>query len=168
MGDVVLVAYASRHGATREIAEAVGERLTERGLPAEVRDVAEVEDLALYGTIVLGSAVYIGRWMRGARDFVEAHAADLRARSVWLFSSGPIGDPPKPEGDDAVGVDEVVAATGAVEHHLFSGRLDRGALGMRERMVVRAVGAPEGDFRDWAEVRTWADRIAGAAGSGGA
>lgn len=163
----VLVAHASRHEATREIAEAIAERLAHHGLPVEVRDVDEVDDLSPYGAVVLGSAVYIGRWLRPARDFADTHAAALRGRPVWLFSSGPIGDPPKPEADDAVDLAAIIEATGAIEHHLFAGRLDKGDLGLRERMVIKAVGAPEGDYRNWDQVRAFADRIAAALAPGG-
>jgi menaquinone-dependent protoporphyrinogen oxidase len=163
----VLVAYASRHEATREIAAAIAERLIHHGLAAEARDVADVADLSPYGAVVLGSAVYIGRWLKPARAFADTHAAELRERRVWLFSSGPIGDPPKPDAGAAVDIEPIVAATGALEHHLFAGRLDRGDLGLRERVVIRAVGAPEGDFRDWDQVRSFADRIAAALTHGG-
>lgn len=163
----VLVAYASRHEATREIAAAIAERLAHHGLPAEACDVADVADLSAYGPVVLGSAVYIGRWLRPARDFADAHADGLRERPVWLFSSGPIGDPPKPEADAAVDLESIIEATGAIEHQLFAGRLDKGDLGLRERMVIKAVGAPEGDFRDWDQVRAFADRVAATLAAGG-
>jgi menaquinone-dependent protoporphyrinogen oxidase len=78
---------------------------------------------------------------------------------VWLFSSGPVGRPPTPDGDP-VDVADLIRRTGAREHHVFSGRLDRSTLGFVERTVSRAVHAPEGDFRDWVEVRAWADHIA--------
>ncbi len=81
---------------------------------------------------------------------------------MWLFSSGPIGDPPRPGPDDAVRLDEIMAATGAREHRVFAGRLRREDLGLPERVVVRATGAADGDRRDWAEVEAWARGIAAA------
>lgn len=62
-----------------------------------------------YDAVVLGSAVYVGRWLEPARELVDAHAEELAARPTWLFSSGPIGDPPKPEADDAVQIAEIAA-----------------------------------------------------------
>ena len=85
--------------------------------------------------------------------FVEEHASELAAGPTWLFSSGPIGDPPKPDADAAVNVDGLVEASGAREHRLFTGRLDRSRLGLGERAVVRVVGAADGDYRDWDDVR---------------
>jgi menaquinone-dependent protoporphyrinogen oxidase len=95
---------------------------------------------------------------------VDDHGAELRPRPTWLFSSGPLGDPPKPDPDAAVKIDGLLQTTGAREHHLFTGALDRSRLGLGERAIVRVVGAPDGDFRDWDDVRRWAGTIAGALG----
>jgi menaquinone-dependent protoporphyrinogen oxidase len=157
----VLVAVASRHGSTREIAELIGRTLEEHGLEVVVAPVDEIDDVAPYDAVVLGSAVYVGKWLEPARRFVDAHAVELAARPTWLFSSGPIGTPPKPEGDKAVEVGSIVARTGAREHRVFAGKLDRSGLGLGERMVVRAVRAEEGDFRELDEVVGWASTIAG-------
>jgi menaquinone-dependent protoporphyrinogen oxidase len=90
---------------------------------------------------------------------VERAADDLAARPVWLFSSGPIGEPPKPE-EDPVDVAEIVESTSARDHRVFAGRLERSRLGFGERAVVAALRAPDGDFRDWDEIRGWATAIA--------
>jgi menaquinone-dependent protoporphyrinogen oxidase len=80
-------------------------------------------------------------------------------KPVWLFSSGPVGDPPKPEGEPPEAAD-LVRLVGAREHHVFSGRLDRGLLGFGEKLVSRVVGAPEGDYRVPAEITEWGRHIA--------
>jgi menaquinone-dependent protoporphyrinogen oxidase len=157
-----LVAAASRHGSTQEIAEAIGRTLEEEGIEADVWPVEEVETPAAYDAFVVGSAVYIGSWLEDAREFVDRHADTLRGRPTWLFSSGPIGDPPRPDAEHAVQVDEVLAKTGARGHRLFAGKLDKSRLGFGERAVVLAFRAAEGDFRDWDEIASWAREIAGA------
>lgn len=156
----VLVAVASRHGATRDIARAIGDRL-ETGpaaLEVVVLPVEQRPDPAPYDAVVLGSAVYAGRWLEPARTYATSHAAALRTKPVWLFSSGPIGSPPFPpdEPHDAGPLREV---TGARAHRVFPGRLDKTLLGFGERAMVTAMRAPLGDFRDWAAVRDWADEI---------
>jgi len=161
----VLVAAASRHGSTRDIAGAIARTLAAAGVDAELRDVEEVADVSCYEAVVLGSGVYVGRWLEPARRFVDLYAEELAARPTWLFSSGPVGDPPKPADDKAVQVAELLAATGAREHRLFAGRLDRAALGLGERAVVRVVGAAEGDYRDWGEIDAWARAIASELGA---
>jgi menaquinone-dependent protoporphyrinogen oxidase len=162
----VLVAAASRHGSTSEIAEAIGDELRDRGLEADVKRADEVHDLAGYDAVVLGSAVYVGKWLDPARDLVEKRADELCTLPVWLFSSGPIGEPLRPAPEDAVDVAPLVSATRARGHRLFGGKLDKDRLGFGEKAVVLAFRAPEGDFRDWGEIRTWASEIAGELGGG--
>jgi menaquinone-dependent protoporphyrinogen oxidase len=157
----VLVAVGSKHGATQEIAEAIGRVLEESGHEADVWPVEEVESPAPFDAVVLGSAVYVGSWLQPAREFVDEHAAVLADRPTWLFSSGPIGDPPRPDEEHAVQVDEIRTKTAARDHRLFAGRLDKSLLGFGERAVVLAFRAVEGDFRDWEEIEAWAREIAG-------
>lgn len=156
----VLVASASRHGSTTEIAAAIGRVLRERGVEAEVADVAAVESLERYDAVVLGSGVYAGRWLEPARTFVDRHGAELAARRTWLFSSGPVGDPPKPAPEEAVHLDEIIAETSAEEHRVFGGKIERKDLGIAERAILRAVRAREGDYRDWRAIRGFAEGIA--------
>jgi menaquinone-dependent protoporphyrinogen oxidase len=156
----VLVAAASRHGATAEIGGAIGGALRGADLEADVVDIGEVHTVGDYDAVVLGSAVYMGHWIEPATAFAATHGADLRARPTWLFSSGPVGDPPRPTASEAVDVEEIVAATGAREHRLFAGKLDKSGLSFRERAVMRVVGGHDGDDRDWDEIQAWAESIA--------
>ena len=109
--------------------------------------------------VMVGSAVYAGRWMEEARRFAQRHHEQLRGRPVWLFSSGPIGVPlaPAEESADAL---KLVGELTARGHQTFAGRIDPSALGWVERTITRMVKAPDGDFRDWEAVRSWADDIA--------
>ncbi len=93
------------------------------------------------------------------KELVERQSDELTRRPVWLFSSGPIGDPPKPD-EDPVEVAPILEATGARQHHIFAGKLDRKALNFGERAIVTALKVPDGDFRDWDEIRHWALGIA--------
>jgi menaquinone-dependent protoporphyrinogen oxidase len=157
----ILVTAASKHGATMEMASAIGRALTEAGLEVEVKPMHDLFGVAGWNAVVLGSAVYMGRWLPEATEFMEKHTVELQARPVWLFSSGPVGSPdPKPDGDP-MGISELVAAVRARGHRTFAGRLDRGQLGIGEKLVVSAVRAPDGDFRDWEALTAWAHGIAG-------
>ena len=159
----ILVAFASRHGGTEGIADAVGATLREapedRERHVDVLSAAEVDDVTGYDAVVVGSAVYVGRWLEPARRLVLANAAALRARPVWLFSSGPVGDPavPATEAAEAPGLTELVGAQG---HRTFPGRLRTAELGTVERATIRLVHAVEGDYRDWSDIRAWAQDIA--------
>jgi menaquinone-dependent protoporphyrinogen oxidase len=89
MDGQVLVAYATKYGATGEIAEKIGQVLRQAGLDADVLPVEQVSDLTPYKGVVLGSAVYIGRWRKEAVKFLRTNEKMLAERLVWLFSSGP-------------------------------------------------------------------------------
>jgi menaquinone-dependent protoporphyrinogen oxidase len=154
----VLVSVASRHGATAEMGDVVAEELLAAGLDVERVAPDEVEGVHGYDAVVLGSSVYVGRLDAGLRDLVRRQAGQLRERPVWLFWSGPVGDPPLPRA-----VPEDVDATAARieprEVRCFVGALDRGGLDLAERALVAITRAPEGDFRDLDEVRRWARGI---------
>lgn len=159
----VLVAAASRHGATREIADEIGETL--RHALASLGEDARVDvlfaenvyDVSGYDAFVLGSAVYSGRWLDAARRLVEWHRDELASRPVWLFSSGPAG--PVAAGDD-LDVTDVARLSGAHQHRVFAGKLDRTRLSLPERAVAGALGFRDGDYREWAGIRDWALAIA--------
>jgi menaquinone-dependent protoporphyrinogen oxidase len=157
----VLVTAASEHGATREIAARISHDLTEQGLEVELKKPEDVHELSQYDAYVVGSAIYLGQWLKPATSFVGAHADELAQRPTWLFSSGPIvGDPPEPDPHDAAKGDALAEAVHAREHKLFAGKLDRSKLNWCERIAVRAAHASEGDYRDWQAIDEWAAAIA--------
>ena len=92
MEKTVLVSYATKYGATAEIAERICDVLSENGLSAEALPADRVDDVAAYGALILGSAVYIGRWRKEAIRLLEANEAKLAQMPVWLYSSGPTGE----------------------------------------------------------------------------
>jgi menaquinone-dependent protoporphyrinogen oxidase len=155
----VLVTAASKYGATGEIAQTIGNVLEERGVETSVVRPDEITAIDGFDAVVLGSAVYAGRWMKSAKDLVDRFAEALAGRPVWLFSSGPVGDPPKPD-EDPVDVAEIVEATKARGHQVFSGKVVRKQLSFPEKAIVVALRVPDGDFRDWEQIRDWASGIA--------
>jgi menaquinone-dependent protoporphyrinogen oxidase len=157
----VLVSAASKHGSTEEIAGRIARSLRDHLLGdhiVDVRPAAEVDALAAYDAVILGSAVYMGRWLEDAR-WAAARIAAQPPRPVWLFSSGPVGDPLRPD-EAPVELGDIAITTRAREHVVFGGRLDRRQLGFAERAVVTALHVPDGDYRDWAAIATWGSRIA--------
>jgi menaquinone-dependent protoporphyrinogen oxidase len=159
----ILVTAASKYGSTAEIAQRIGEVLTARGHDVSVEPPDEVE-ITVFDAVVLGSAVYAGHWLPAAKDLVERSAQELAARPTWLFSSGPVGDPPKPT-EDPVDIAPILEATKATEHRVFAGKIDKQRLSFPERAIVVALRVGSGDFREWAEVESWAGEIAEALGS---
>lgn len=169
----VLVAYASRHGATAGIAERIAEHLTESGVQAEARPVEEVHAIEHYDAFVIGAAAYMFRWLKEATAFVKHHRSTLADRPVWLFSSGPLGtDLVDKEGRDIFEAtrpkefDELSSAIHARGERVFFGAWDPDApaIGLAERfmrlMPAMRAELPAGDFRDWAAIDAWAHEIA--------
>lgn len=125
---------------------------------------ADVRSIGGYDAVIIVSAVYMGHWLDPAKNFVNRFGDALTSRSVWLFSSGPVG---KPSGKPAQSMDQdpvdlpaLVEATCARDHRRFAGKLDRKHPSVPQRASLLAFRGLEGDFRDWAGVRQWAEGIA--------
>jgi menaquinone-dependent protoporphyrinogen oxidase len=154
----VAVIYATKHGSTAEIATAIAAEMKAMGYEVQVYDASDVGELPQASVYVLGSAVYAGRWRKHVRELVRSYGPELRRRAVWLFSSGPLGETgPDGEPED---LEELMEESGARAHQVFAGKLDPAVLSLTERLMVKAVKAPEGDFRDWDAIRRWAGRLA--------
>ena len=155
----VLVCAATKYGATGEIAQAVADVLAGKGLEVSAVPPGQAGAIEEFDAVVLGSAVYMGQWMKPARELAERSAAVLATRPVWLFSSGPVGEPPKPA-DNPVDVTTILHATKARDHRIFTGKLVKKHLSFPDRAMASAIRAAEGDFRNWAEISEWATGIA--------
>jgi len=168
----VLVAYASRHGATQGIAERIAAALGAAGLEATARPVRDAGDLGGYDAFVVGSAVYMFHWLKDATRFVRANRTLLAARPLWLFSSGPLGtETVDAKGRDVLEVSQAKEVAALVEtlharaHTMFFGAWSQGKpVGLGERFVAVMPAAraalPQGDFRDWPLIDAWSAGIA--------
>ena len=160
----VLVTVASGHGSTREIARVIADTLTGKGIDVDIVPPDAVDSIADYDAVVLGSAVYTGHWLMPARDFVARFRDELAARSVWLFSSGPVGDPSRKlvqsMEQDPVEIAGIRRDIQPLDHRVFAGRLDPQLLRLPQRASLLVFRGMRGDFRDWAQIRQWADGIA--------
>jgi len=164
MSDKVLVTYASKHGATAEIAEKIGGILREAGVDIDIMPVKQAKDPSAYGAVVLGSAAYIGQWRKDAVKYLKENAASLGQRPVWLFYSGPAG-----EGDPVEllkgriyppGLQPTIDTIKPRDIAVFHGDVRPEKFGKLERLVIKSVKSPMGDFRDWDAIDAWAKGIA--------
>ena len=160
----VLVAYASKHGATKGIAEFIGEKLLQRGLAVDVLQAGQVQDPGAYDAFVLGSALYYGHWMKEAKQFASRNNSILSTRPIWLFSSGPTGkERTNAKGRDLLdpsvsGPAELKQLEGGLQvrdHKVFFGVI--GDVGLFSHFVPESA---KGDFRDWPEIEAWTATIA--------
>ena len=162
----VLIVYASKYGSTGGVATAIAETLRSRGHRVDAVEVASAPAPAGHDAVVVGSGVYMGAWLEPAAAYLDAHAATLSERPVWLFGVGPLGaENPQPAGDPE-GASGLVARVGARAYVTLTGALDRSRLSFADRLITRLVKAPDGDFRDWQAIRAWAEGIADALDAG--
>lgn len=158
MNTRVLVAYATKHGATRGIADCIAEELRAAGLDVSLAEVREVRDLTPYEAVVLGSALYAGRWRGEAIAFLKRYRAELATRPLWLFSSGPLDLETEPGALEMTNrVARATSGLAPIDHETFGGALLPGTSGLVERLMLRSLS---GDFRDWEHVRGWSRGIA--------
>lgn len=155
----ILVAVASKHGSTYEIAEAITDELKEVGVEAELQEINQDPYIPDYDAAIIGSAVYMGRWLKEATRYLETNQVQLQKIPVWLFSSGPLGDDLMEEDGEPYNLNELYAITNARGHKVFVGKLDANDLGLSEKLIIRMVKAPTGDFRDWQDVSDWVSEI---------
>jgi menaquinone-dependent protoporphyrinogen oxidase len=154
----VLVANASERGGTAEIADWIGAALRRAGVEADVRPAGEVPELDAYDAVVVGGALYEGRWHREARRFVRHHASGLAHRPVWLFSSGPLDHTARERTIEPVpGVAKFADRLHARGHATFGGRLAPDARGFLASKIAKRMS---GDYRDRDQVAEWAAGIA--------
>ncbi len=158
----VLVAYASKHGATAEIAEAIAGALRDQGLDADCLEAGDALSLAPYDAAVVGSAVYMKRWRREARRFLSRHGAELAERPFWIFSSGPTGDPARDNAGwiEPAGIVARAEQLGVRGHVVFGGRVPLDPHGPAQRGMVKNTPPEYRDRRDWDAIRAWAGGIA--------
>jgi menaquinone-dependent protoporphyrinogen oxidase len=166
MNPRVLVAYATKYGATAGIAEKIGTVLREAGLAVDVLPAERVGDLGPYRAVVLGSAVYIGQWRKEAAAFLKTNEKALAERPVWLFSSGPTGREPMEKALQGwrfpEGLQPFADRIKPRDITNFRGAADPKRLSFAEKLVLKGVKAPVGDFRDWEAISAWAQSIAAA------
>jgi menaquinone-dependent protoporphyrinogen oxidase len=157
---MILIAYASKYGSTREVAERIAQRLQKAGKQAEAKPVGQVADLGQPEAVIVGSALYQGGWLPEATTFVRKNATALSRIPTWLFSVGPLASDVKDDEEQPIELAEFRDKIGESHHVVFHGALQHSKLDRSDRMTMKTAGAPEGDFRNWDAISSWVDGIA--------
>ena len=160
----VLVAYGTKHGATREIAEAIADEIQRAGHTVDCTAADAVTGVDGYDAAVIGSAVYMKRWRSDARRLLKQA---LPSPPLWIFSSGPCGEKPDPRWSEPRKIVAQAERLGAREHVVFGGRLPVEPANFMERAMVKGCPPEHRDLRDWDEIRAWAAQIGTELGADG-
>jgi len=157
MAPSILVTYATKHGSTREVAEAIAGTLSDQGLGVHVEPAVDVDDLSAYGGVVLGTALYMGRPHADARRFLKRYHTALSAIPVAIFAMGP----------RTTGTDDVAGSKKQLDHALaavsdispistaiFGGVVDPAKLQFPFSHMEAS------DARDWTSIEAWAREVA--------
>jgi menaquinone-dependent protoporphyrinogen oxidase len=161
----ILIVYGSKRGGTAGLAGMIGNSLENAGMIADVAPARSVRSLEGYDAVLVGGAVYMYRWHKDARRFVRRYSAELLARPVWLFSSGPLDDSAaRREIEPVEQVKQALRRCGARGHMTFGGRLSPYARGYPASALAKKNA---GDWRDRAHVRRWVGEIVSQLGQPG-
>jgi menaquinone-dependent protoporphyrinogen oxidase len=161
MGKRVLVTYASKYGSTGGVADAIGKELCSKDVATDVLQIKNVGDISSYQAVVIGSAIYMGKWMSEAVDFVKKNKDILRQVPVAYFlACMTLSHPTEEKRAEVLSyMDPIIKAVPEIKPvaiGTFAGAMDYNNLSWLNKKILKSKGTPEGDFRDWNAIRAWA------------
>jgi menaquinone-dependent protoporphyrinogen oxidase len=157
----VLIAYASKYGSTGGVADAIGKELCSKEVATDVMLIKDAGRVGSYQGVVIGSPIYMGKWMPEALDFVKKNRDILRQLPVAYFLVCiTLSHPTEKNRAEVLSyMDPILKAVPEIKPvgiGTFAGALDYSNLSWLNKKILKSKGAPEGDFRDWNAIRTWA------------
>ena len=153
----ILVTYATKKGSTQEVAEAVALRLESHGFATVLLPAAEVEQLDDVDGIVIGGALYTGRWHPDARHFLKRFRQLLASRPLAVFAMGPRTTSEEDVAEARKQLDHALAKIPDIEPvsvAIFGGVVQP------DKLRFPFSHMPASDARDWDAIRAWADDVA--------
>lgn len=163
MSDKLLVAYATRYGSTKEVAEKIAATLREGGSVVDVNTAERVRSLDGYRAVIVGAPLYMFNWLKAARRFLSRNRTALEGVRVAVFALGPTEDKERDWQEARGQLDKVLAGftwLTPVAVELFGGKFDPARLTFPYTLIPALKRMPVSDLRDWDAVRAWARGLA--------
>jgi menaquinone-dependent protoporphyrinogen oxidase len=151
----ILVVYCSQAGSTAEIAQFIGKEISAKGWNSDVKNVNEVTNPAQYNAIIIGSPIYAGKWKKEATDFIQTNQSLLQQKHVAYFAVGMFFADPAKKAETSNYLQRERALVKPLSEGHFMGRLDYSKLNFFSRTICKMIKAKQGDFRNWAAIKTW-------------
>lgn len=160
-GDEVLIVYASKCGSTGEVAEFIGKELCDSGIMVDVRLINDTIDPSQYQAVIIGSAIRMGKWLPDASKFIETHQETLSHVPTAYFTVCMTLIEDTIENRNAVAdyMKPVNQVLEPIDTGLLAGKMDYDKLSCLERTIIKAIGTPEGDYRNWETIHTWTNDL---------
>ncbi len=163
----VLVVYGTKTGCTKGIAEQIGATLSERGHAVDVVAAADKPSPDGYDAVLVGSGVRAGNWHGAVKGWVAKNAAALKGTPTAFYTAClTMAVEPESADDVRAYTDPLIAESGVtpVDIGLFAGMNVPKAFSLPERLILKAMKSPEGDFRDMDAVAAWTSGVSGKLG----
>jgi menaquinone-dependent protoporphyrinogen oxidase len=127
---------------------------------ADVVLIKNANNISSYQGVIIGSPIYMGKWMSEAVDFVKENRDILRRVPVAYFLVGmTLARHPEKRAEALSYMDltlKAVPEIKPVDIGTFAGALNYHNLSWINKKILKSKGSPEGDFRDWNAIRAWA------------
>ena len=161
MNQRILVTYASKVGSTGEVAAAIGKTLAANETTVDVYPIDSVPDINAYQAVVIGSAIRRANWLPSATSFVETHHAYLnRIPTAYFTCCMTLHEETAENRRKALGfMDPVREILEPMDIGAFAGKMDYAKLSFLDRTTIKIIGVPEGDFRNWENIQSWANNL---------
>lgn len=160
----VLVVYGTGTGCTAGIADRIGKAVAAKGASVEVHPAKSAPDPAGYDAVLVGSGIRAGNWHAPVKDWVAKNAGTLKDKPVAFFTAClTMAQDPSKSDEVRAYTDLLIAETGVkpVDIGLFAGWNEPKHFSFGERTIMKIMKAPQGDFRDWAAIDSWSEKVAG-------
>ncbi len=167
MSERVLIAFATRYGSTKEVAEKIGQLLIQNGFDVDILPCKKVEKIESYQFIVIGAPFYIGRMLKEANNFLLKNQDILSRKPAVFFALGPIGGTEK----------ELTETQNQLENELqqfpwfrpistamFGGKYEPDKLNFLDKLLTKPPASPlqnlaANDARNWDDINNWAEKL---------